>query len=76
MVLGETRAGRGQIPAEPAELRRAEEYVAYFLPPALVERIVPLSATPPPAEVRRAFLVRVSLDRAERATESGSRPQR
>ncbi|MFK7999320.1 MAG: AgmX/PglI C-terminal domain-containing protein [Polyangiales bacterium] len=52
------------IGSPPHDLRPKADSLLYFLPVVTLDAMVPLAFTPPPAEVRRAVLVRIDLGEA------------
>lgn len=66
-LFGDTpeRAQVEMVGSPPHELRPKADALIYFLPVAALDAMVPLDFTPPPAEVRRAVLVRIDLGEAD-----------
>lgn len=76
-LFGDTpeRARVEMVGTPPRALRPKADALLYFLPLATLDAMVPLAFTPPPAEVRRAVLVRIDLGEAyvpPRGTSLGS----
>lgn len=72
-LFGDT-AERAQVPLvglPPYDLRPKADALIYFLPTATLDAMVPLAFTPPPADVRRAVLVRVDLGEAHEPGTTG-----
>lgn len=65
-LFGDTpeRAQVEMVGRPPLALQPKDDALIYFLPMASVDAMVPLDFTPPPAEIRRAILVRIDLGTA------------
>ena len=65
-LFGETpeRGLIEMVGSPPRDLRPKADALLYFLPMATLDAMLPLAFTPPPAEVRRAVLVRIDLGEA------------